>query len=163
MLNKQDVPEMSREEKLLLFGEGEWIDEPDYHEFDHSGIGCRIIRNPVWAFCGYVFIPANHPWHSKHYRDIKCDAHGGLTFSELLDNGEYWIGFDCSHSTDISPACEKMMRNARESIKKENPSLFEYGADFPSGHMLNPSYKNINFVIEECKKLADQAIEAAND
>jgi hypothetical protein len=163
MLNKRDVPEMSKEEKLFLFGDGEWIEEPDYNEFNHKGIDCKIVRNDVGALCGYILIPSNHSWHSKDYADIHCDVHGGLTFSKLFDDGEFWIGFDCAHSTDIAPACEKMTKIWREKMKERFPVLHASEHTFPFGHMFNPSYKNINFVTEECKKLADQAIEAANE
>ncbi len=62
---------------------------------------------------GYVLIPEGHPLHGKHCRDIDVDVHGGLTFSELVDDGmiERWgmdaedkgkrcVGFDTNRSYD---------------------------------------------------------------
>ena len=61
---------------------------------------------------GYVLIPEGHPLHGKHYDEIDVDIHGGLTFSNLVDDqmAEYWgleghigkwcIGFDTCHLGD---------------------------------------------------------------
>lgn len=140
------------------WGIGEWTDEPDYVAFMHNGIRCEIMRNCVGAICGYIIVEANHPWHTKDYHDIDAEVHGGLTFAQLDEDGSYWVGFDCAHSGDIAPSCEKSMAKSREGLKLKHPNLFsERAVGFFAA-----TYKNINFVTEECKRLADQAIEAAN-
>lgn len=44
------------------WGEGPWQHEPDYLSFIHAGLRCRIVRSHLGAFCGYVRLPAEHPW-----------------------------------------------------------------------------------------------------
>jgi len=31
---------------------------------------------------GYIGVPKGHVWYGKHYDDIECDVHGGLTFGK---------------------------------------------------------------------------------
>lgn len=57
--------------------------------------------------CGYVRIPAGHPWHGKDFMNISADVHGGLTFAEPdLPCGKdgpddaWWFGFDAGHAWD---------------------------------------------------------------
>ena len=64
--------------------------------------------------------------------------HGGLTYAKdcLLNSdikGYWWLGFDCAHFGDYSP-------------------------ELPFSH---GEYRNIEYVKEECKSLADQLIEIA--
>jgi hypothetical protein len=62
---------------------------------------------------GYVVIPVAHPLHGVHYDMIDIDVHGGLTFSELVDDvlienfagklseedkGCWVVGFDTAHA-----------------------------------------------------------------
>ena len=58
----------------------------------HNGLGYR---------CGYVSIPRSHDWHGKSYNDLwNIEVHGGLTYSRLGTDGEWWLGFDCAHFCD---------------------------------------------------------------
>ena len=57
--------------------------------------------------CAYVVIKKNHPWIKKEYgdihKDVDLDVHCGLTFSSyslLLGDREWLIGFDCAHLGD---------------------------------------------------------------
>ena len=139
-----------KEIKLFIFGDGPWMNEPDFEEFKHKGLNCMIIRNDCGAWCGYVLLPDNHPWKPLDYDDINVDIHGGITFkgSRRGFQEESWIGFDCSHSMDLIPSCEKFLLESRKRLKKI----------FPDAHKVlkNPTYKDINFVKEETKRLADQ-------
>ena len=47
----------------------------------------------------YIKLNENHPLYNKHYNDIDIDVHGGLTYSEMGDDG-YWIGWDYAHCDD---------------------------------------------------------------
>lgn len=62
---------------------------------------------------GYVIIPKGHHLHGKSYNEIHVDIHGGLTFSELIDEdvaevfgmdkkhtGSWLVGFDTCHYGD---------------------------------------------------------------
>ncbi|WP_313632516.1 hypothetical protein [Massilia timonae] len=48
---------------------GPWDDEPDQESFTtNEGLHASIVR-PAWSgnLCGYVGVPASHPWHGKEY------------------------------------------------------------------------------------------------
>lgn len=62
---------------------------------------------------GYVLIPKGHKLHGVHYDNIDVDVHGGLTFSDLVDEkwaeklgvskdyiGYWCVGFDTAHYSD---------------------------------------------------------------
>lgn len=156
--------------KLKHFGYGEWVEEPDFVEFEHLGFLCIVIRvfnkEPFIKketyfgghLCAYVRIPENHPWYKKGYDEIEVDIHGGLSFSSLwkdektpVANG-YYIGFDCAHSMDICPSINLYI--------KTNPYMKRLCEKYPLDLLPKPYYKNIEFVINECKLLANQAKEA---
>lgn len=81
-----------------------------------------ILKDNNWLYTnhgwgnGYVLIPEGHPLHGKPYDDIEVDVHGGLTFSELVDEdminhwgekllskediGGWLVGFDTAHYSD---------------------------------------------------------------
>lgn len=152
------------EEKLKWWGYGEWVEESDEVDFDHEGIKCKVFRvvapdGPIREdgtqhifgghLCGYISIPTDHPYFSKDYNDIEIDVHGGLTYGENI-NDEYWIGFDCAHSFDFIPSLEK--------FKYSHPfnDIFPNPEEFKDYAIFIPTYKNVNFCIEECKSMAEQ-------
>jgi hypothetical protein len=133
---------------------GPWDDEPDRVEWRDTRatpvLPCLIVRGPSGALCGYVGVPPGHPWHgldgSKAWR-MDISVHGGVTYSQPCQNGghichaaqsgesePWWIGFDCAHSGDVSPA-----RGYRD--------IGEWFA----------SYRNLAYVRMEVEQLADQA------
>jgi hypothetical protein len=133
------------------YGRGEWDNEPDRVEwFDAAtGMPCLIVRNPMGALCGYVGVPAGHPYFGKDYNAVGADAHGGLTYAAPCQPGggpichagedeRWWFGFDCGHLGDTTPG------------------LMRYGLDYGS------SYKDIGYVRSEVERLADQLREVAN-
>lgn len=96
-------------------------------------------------WCGYVGLPKNHPYHGKDYDDVDVDVHGGLTYaaecggfvchvSEGADE-LYWLGFDCGHYLDVIPGMSK-------ELKK-----------------MGGTYRDIQWVTEETKRLAEQLAE----
>lgn len=128
---------------------GEWSDEPDKMQWqdETTGLPCLIVRNRMGALCGYVGVAEGHPAFDVHYDEVNVDVHGGLTFADFCqpndgdegichvpDEGEpervYWLGFDCAHCWDVTPAW---------------PDGFGEG-----------SYKNIPYVQNECRQLAAQ-------
>lgn len=71
-----------------------------------------LSRNAGWGN-GYVGLPKEHPCYGMGYDDIHeqydIDVHGGLTFSEQLEEGDEYlptlgglwvVGFDTAHYTD---------------------------------------------------------------
>jgi hypothetical protein len=93
------------------------------YTFGHAGYLCRIALHRHSA-CGYVIIPAEHPWHglqdSALHRIIRgadetAMPPGGITYAKL--DGQAWrIGFDCYVGTpphELVEACERLAHLAR--------------------------------------------------
>lgn len=133
---------------------GEWDNEPDKMQWqdDATRLPCLIVRNHGGALCGYVGVAEGHPAFEKHYDAVQPypDVHGGLTFSDFCsphgDNKErgichvpsegepdrvWWLGFDCAHLGDTTPA-------------------YDWSHDYES------SYKRVAYVQNECRNLAQQ-------
>ena len=101
---------------------GVWDQDLDEHpekEFifiSKVGYICEIKRSWDWTYCGYVYLPKNHPFYEKTCDEIEnlIKVHGGLTFGD--SKGVF--GFDCSHKLagDISPGDKTM--------EQKNPELF---------------------------------------
>lgn len=138
--------------------------EPDITKGYHMGLAYRVIRHPKMGhLCGYVKLPIGHPWlkqarahrwekkwfsNKYHCVEVGCNVtamrylpvHGGLNFFGKLSRGRgYWIGFDCAHCDDLVPGMEKIMPGLR--------------ADWTV-------YRDVPFVIRNCKELAE-AVAAA--
>lgn len=147
----------SREEKLEMFGEGPWLDEPDRLEWRHLGFVCLVNRNVQGHLCGYVGVGPGHPWYGTTNRAI-ADAHGGLNYfarcaedlhiCHLPAPGEpddvYWLGFDCAHiaNGDYSPGLVRLLHDA--GLKSD---LLTRGA----------RYRSVAYVRTEVERLAAQA------
>ena len=115
----------------------EWDNEPDRVEFTHCGLRCLILRGPIGSLNGYVELPeSSSAWGMDHTWDDPFEVHGGITFSGYLNSlqGEsemiYVIGFDTAHAWDLPP---KMSWPASAG-----------------------TYKNLEFVTNETKSLAEQ-------
>lgn len=102
---------------------GPWDHEPDKRQWrdEATGLPCLIVRGPAGALCGYVGVPVGHRAYEVNYgRLYSLDAHGGLTYSDhcspdghichVVEEGDddhvWWLGFDCAHAGDKSPAIE---------------------------------------------------------
>lgn len=163
---------LTSDEKLKHWGYGEWVEEPDLLEFDHLGLKCRVKRIFVkeWNgylslghLCGYVCVPKENPYHGKSFDDFYSDIdgsivdiHGGLTYGEF-EGEEYWVGFDCGHLVDITPSLEAFKKTMKR-LEYLNKLEKDIKKNYPNCALFNPTYKNINFVMEECKKLAEQIV-----
>jgi len=77
--------------------------------WQHRGIYCLIIRNPMGFLCAYVLVPEGHPWHGIEPDDLQ--PHGGWTFKgeypveQLPDRHDgipqgWWLGWDYGHGWD---------------------------------------------------------------
>jgi hypothetical protein len=147
------------ENKEKWWGKGEWVDEPDKEFFEHEGIRCKIVRimalepfiKVIEVFgghlCGYVEVPKDHPWYNMELGDdesMVIEVHGGITFCRETE-GQKWIGFDCAHIGDCVPS----MRTLRESTLDK---LLMY----PRSPVFSFQYKNMEYVRNECKLLAEQ-------
>ena len=139
--------------------DGPWKTEPDKRQWPtEAGLPGLIVRGPVGALCGYVGVPAGHPFHGLHYDQATergmLDAHGGLTFSRgcsssenearnichIAEDGDpddvWWFGFDCAHLNDIIPCYDSF------SLRQK------YGEE----------YRDVDYVTAEVERLAKQLV-----
>lgn len=116
------------------WGDGAWNDEPDKVQWidEATDLDCLAVRGPGGHWCGYVGLPPGHPCHGLDYDKVRVpvpgadldwpDAHGGLTFASACSDRDdettgichvplpgrpadvWWLGFDCAHLGDLSPA-----------------------------------------------------------
>jgi hypothetical protein len=116
------VSEMKHHLDRSKWPSGRWDFESDDHvewRDEVTGYACLIHRNSSGAWCGYVGLPPSHPFHGLDYSESALDelrCHGGLTYANKCNGrichvplpGEsddvWWLGFDCAHSDDESPA-----------------------------------------------------------
>src|SRR5436853_922140 len=128
---------------------GVWDNDIDKYPDDKytlhiNGYKCKIKRNYTWTYCGYVYLPPNHPDYSKTYETLENEmiVHGDLTYGD----GSGVFGFDCHHilSGDMSPADETM---------KLSDSKFN---DLFSSPIDNPHYWTFDEVKEELTRLVQQ-------
>ncbi len=57
---------------------------------------------------GYVVIPSMHEIFKKDYDELtNIDCHGGLTFSNYIEEDKWAIGFDTCHLGDNKENCDK--------------------------------------------------------
>jgi hypothetical protein len=125
----------------------QWENELDYYHFMdvETSYAILIKRHPsLKHLCGYVSLPVNHPLYNKSHKENdvfdKFDVHGGVTFTGILDGEHnsndklklFLVGFDCAHAGDFVP---------------------EFSEDLVRG---DEEYRDINYVILECIKLARQ-------
>jgi len=140
-MNRDDL---TPENKLKWWGDGEWIKEENEYPFSYKGYDCKVLRiahlepakqQHVFGghLCGYVKAPLELKLHEKGY-DVELDCHGGITYISVLDEtpymgkiGENWIGFDCAHSMDIIPSMEMLYKSNEElkKIQKEHEEICE--------------------------------------
>lgn len=108
----------------------------------HLGFNWRVLHNDMGFRCGYIKIPETHPWYQKGYDDIDASVHGGLTYSEMEDDG-HWIGFDCAHCDDAPDPNLPALNNLASEIWTEG------------------TVRSQEYVEAECKSLCEQACAAS--
>lgn len=148
---------------------GPWDNEPDKAQWvdEATGLPCLIVRNNGGALCGYVGVSRGHPWFEQSY-DESAHVHGGLTFADKCrpgvdessgichivapgeDDAVWWLGFDCSHGGDISPAHDALLR----SIGHKPLGVCNWWE--------TATYRDFPYVKEQCGHLARQAKAAAS-
>lgn len=117
----------------------------------HEGYEWEVTCNRGGYRCGYVRVPAGHPWHGKDYEEIPAEVHGFLTFAEpdahCGKGGEddaWWIGFDCGHSFDAP-----------------DPELEGYDQIVADLHRrMGAVMRDAAYVRDQCISLASQAARA---
>lgn len=122
---------------------GEWDREPDELRFtdEETGYECLIMRGIAGQLNGYVVIPKDHPYYgidllNNEELNDELEVHGGVTYSNFREN-EFLIGFDTGHCFDFMPYTE----------------LYRYIFSIDDS---DDRYKNMEYIKNECKKLAHQ-------
>lgn len=119
---------------------------------EHQGFEWMVIHNGGGYRCGYMRIPAGHPWHGKGYDDLNVEVHGGLTFAEPDvpcdapgPDTDWWLGFDCAHAFD---APDPELPTNENDCFKWVPRLGDV-------------VRTQDYVEAECKSLCQQALNDA--
>lgn len=113
-------------------------EEGDHERFEYRGLRCYIVRNPYLGFLlGYVEMPCDIDW------DVAdgIGVHGGVTFIDRIGKTFYPI-----------------------EGREENICVvgFDCGHffDYP---VLTANYRTMRYVENECRKLADQLLDIAEE
>lgn len=147
------------------WGDGPWLTEPDKIQWqdEATGLPCLIVRNTrvTGALCGYVGVAEGHPDFEKGYDGVEVEVHGGLTFASFCTDSDdesshichrpapgepdhvWWLGFDCAHAGDVSPAMDARCRKS------------PFGTTL-HGDGWEETYKPIAYVKAEVTQLAAQ-------
>lgn len=124
-----------------------WETEPGFSDFidEDTGYRCYIMRHlELKHLCGYVKLPKEHKLYGETNVDneflLNLDVHGGVTYAGELKprymEVDYAVGFDCAHAGDYSPYYLPFI--GMNKIKEDE------------------TYKDIEYVTNQCKKLAKQ-------
>lgn len=137
---------------------GPWDDEPDKVQWIDAatGLDCLAVRNRSGNWCGYVGLPPGHPMHGQSADESDFEVHGGITFNGSLCDEDaeeghgichvpfpgrpaavWWIGFDCGHFMDLSPAYLELGEDMRYTLERL-------------------TYRTLAYVRGECADLAKQ-------
>ena len=131
-----------------------WENEQSHLEWFTAAGLLGVIHRVEWQghLCGYVRVPAGHPWHGVEREfDIDATCHGGVTYTrnykpggpEPDPDGGWFVGFDCAHAGDLSP-------RTMERLGRTHPSSDE-------------TYRTLDYVKHEVEQLAAQAVAAGAD
>lgn len=148
--------------KLKHFGYRDWLDEPDEIEFKYRGIKCmvqRVVKREPFAkdevyfgghFCGYIFLPKDHPLSAIDKKEISISCHGGITYRKY-EGENLVIGFDCAHLTDMVPTMIEFRK------QYPIPNIFPIPEGMKNHPLFNPVYRDLSYCIKECKFMVKQA------
>lgn len=160
---------------------GPWMGEPDFLQFKTAegfdGVIIRTIHSG--ALCGYVGIPASHPWHGKEYgaeispskeqlgQTVDMDKISIISLFAAAANAESIEDFariDCIISVHGGLTYSSKGR----SDFNEDPALWYFGfdcnhyGDFAPGmgDFMDGSYRDIEYVQGEVARLSQQLSKA---
>lgn len=158
-----------RTQDKTAWGPGPWQDEPDKAQWvdPTTGLDCLIVRNGGGALCGYVGLPAGHPWHGKDYSECltRCGedwcyehspeaavrVHGGLTFADA-----------CANTADESRGiCHVPLPGRPHDVWWFGFDCAHSGDESPAysrkyGFGDHEVYRDVAYVVAECTDLARQ-------
>jgi hypothetical protein len=170
-----------KEEKVKLFGEGIWTDEPDEAEWIHeeSGLPCLIIRHQAYGtFSGYFGVPPENPLYKSDGDFLEEEiTFTGLSLPEGIVRDarktdpltlpiqieaaflNYWFfGFDCAHAGDVIPMFRG--RELAGILRRRQTQPLLIASRVGRGTWRGPDvYRDFAFVRKEVEHLAQQAHE----
>lgn len=117
-------------------------------QFDYKGHDCICIFCRDGYRCGFV----STTLYSHYDFDIEC--HCGITFGGILPEAyepkeAFYIGFDCGHICDGRDTRLAYEYGLIDEVTKEAiDESFSYLQGYP--------VRDIDYVVEQCKKIADQ-------
>lgn len=153
---------------------GPWDEEPDKVQWpdETTGLPCLAVRNRMGAWCGYVGLPAGHPWRDKSTDEMDVSVHGGLTFGpapcmederfvchvvhDKEEEDVQWIGFDCLHLNDTAPGMMASEAFINEKVVAEGKKPFDLWSEREGEWFMRKSYKPLAYVTAEVTSLAAQ-------
>jgi len=140
------------------------LDHPEdvLSQREHEGFQYVVMKNMLGYRCGYVHVPAGHPWHGKGYNNIDCEVHGGLTFAaadapcgKAGPNDGWWIGFDAAHVYDAPDPALMSEFEGLISAKEAQVILKKL-----SLHERPWQVRDQKYMEAECESLCEQARDA---
>jgi len=162
------------------WGDGPWQDEPDRAEWrdEVTGLPCLALRTERSGhWCGYVALPADHPWVEQDpiyiqkngvegtpggfAPDLAVEVHGGITYGParcqpLREDEEHpWLRI-----------CHAPRPGESDDVRWIGFDCHHTGyheADFAPGSGSNfrgATYRDLPYVQAQCALLAKQAKEA---
>lgn len=149
----EEAHDSSSDEKLSMYGYGEWVEELDVIQFTYLGYYCMVNRNfeEGGHLGGFIRVPQNHCMYGVCKEHIPIDCHNGLTYcSPCMDSimRDHIIGFHCGHETDLVPA----------DVYFDRISQLEPPKGFEKHPLYNPVYRNMEYCMAECIHIVDQLI-----
>jgi hypothetical protein len=127
---------------------------------DHGYTG--IVRNNGTGYlCGYICVPKGHPWYQELPENINASVHGGITYSgpgvnSCDDESFWWLGFDCAHYED-APNPDLLDQHFEGAEEEKNISKAFLSKILSTAKRFKLTFKDTRFVLDEIKKLSEQA------
>ena len=123
--------------------------------FRYKSLICAGAITAPGYRCGYVGVPFMHPLFGEDYDSSRIRVHGDLTYADYTPkfiknyvlHPELWwfLGFDCGHIYDLPDL---------KAAKKVFTPFHKYDGLSSEG----AEVRTKEFVMEECRKLADQLL-----
>ena len=107
-----------------------------------AGLKAVVIATDMGHRCGYVGVPAEHPWFGKD--DVDLDVHGGVTYAGMrMEDDLWWFGYDCAHLGDA--------RDPELMSDEYKTALLGRKLNFDGD-----TIKTLDFCVNECESMAAQ-------
>lgn len=150
-----------------------WLSEPDRHDFEASGLPCTARRGPMGAWCAYIGVRDDHPWHGKSYND-SVTAPEGRSLDDTKINEIGVINLFCANPAEIEEGildivllvrCHGGLTYSEDHPGGKEPddrATWWFGFDCAHSGDLSPKmrlhggeeYRALPYVIECCEKAA---------